>query len=40
MNFTAENHCGITIDDVVLATVASGQDPRAIGCLRARAPGA
>ena len=29
----------VGIKDVVLVSVASGQDPRAMGCLRARAQG-
>ncbi|MDE2362700.1 MAG: ABC transporter substrate-binding protein [Hyphomicrobiales bacterium] len=39
ISFTPENHSGIGIKDVVLVSVASGQDPRAMGCMRARAPG-
>jgi branched-chain amino acid transport system substrate-binding protein len=39
ISFTAENHAGIGLKDVVLVSVASGQDPRAMGCMRARAPG-
>jgi branched-chain amino acid transport system substrate-binding protein len=38
-SFTPENHSGIGTKDVVLVSVASGQDPRAMGCMRARAPG-
>ena len=39
ISFTPENHSGISIKDVVLASVASGQDARAMGCMRARAAG-
>jgi branched-chain amino acid transport system substrate-binding protein len=39
ISFTSENHSGVGVKDVVLVSVASGQDPRAMGCLRARAPG-
>jgi branched-chain amino acid transport system substrate-binding protein len=39
ISFTPENHCGVGVEDVVLVSVASGQDARAMGCLRARAPG-
>jgi ABC-type branched-subunit amino acid transport system substrate-binding protein len=39
ISFTPENHSGIGAKDVVLVSVASGQDPKAIGCMRARAPG-
>jgi ABC-type branched-subunit amino acid transport system substrate-binding protein len=39
ISFTSENHSGIGVKDVVLVSVASGQDARAMGCLRARAPG-
>jgi branched-chain amino acid transport system substrate-binding protein len=38
ISFTPENHSGIGVKDVVLVSVASGQDARAMGCLRARAP--
>ena len=39
ISFATENHSGIGEKDVVLVSVASGQDPRAMGCLRARAAG-
>ena len=39
ISFTPENHCGIPLSDVVLASIASGKDPKAIGCLRELAPG-
>lgn len=39
LSLTPDNHCGVSINDVVLVSVASGQDPRALGCMRARAPG-
>jgi branched-chain amino acid transport system substrate-binding protein len=39
ISFTPETHSGIGTKDVVLVSVASGQDPRAMGCMRARAPG-
>ncbi len=38
ISLTAHNHCGIDITDVVLVSIASGQDARAMGCMRARAP--
>jgi branched-chain amino acid transport system substrate-binding protein len=37
ISFSPETHSGISVKDVVLVSVASGQDPRAMGCLRARA---
>lgn len=37
MSFSPENHCGIRIEDIALASIASGQDPRAMGCFRERA---
>lgn len=39
ISFSADNHSGIGARDVVLVSVASGQDSRAMGCMRARAPG-
>jgi ABC-type branched-subunit amino acid transport system substrate-binding protein len=36
INFTPENHCGISIDDMVLAKLASGRDPKAQGIFRER----
>jgi branched-chain amino acid transport system substrate-binding protein len=39
ISFTPENHAGVGVKDVVLVSLASGQDARAMGCLRARAPG-
>ncbi len=38
ISLTEHNHCGIDITDVVLVSIASGQDARAMGCMRARAP--
>ena len=37
VNFTAANHCAIGADEMVMAAVASGTDPRAQGVFRARA---
>ena len=34
MNFTPENHTAIGIDDIALASVASGKDPRSLGVFR------
>ena len=34
INFTPENHTAIGIDDIALASVASGKDPRAMGIFR------
>ena len=34
MNFTPENHTAIGIDDIALASVASGKDPRSMGIFR------
>jgi ABC-type branched-subunit amino acid transport system substrate-binding protein len=36
ISFSDTDHKGISIDDVALATVASGKDPRANGCFRQR----
>ncbi len=38
-SFTAKNHAGLALDDIVLAAVASGRDQRAHGSFRERAPG-
>jgi hypothetical protein len=32
--FTPENHTAIGIDDIALASVASGKDPKAMGIFR------
>jgi ABC-type branched-subunit amino acid transport system substrate-binding protein len=34
MNFTPENHTAIGIDDIALASVASGKDPKSLGVFR------
>ena len=34
INFTPENHTAIGIDDIALASVASGKDPKAMGIFR------
>ena len=39
-NFSATNHAGVSLEDITLASVASGRDPRSISALRERAPGA
>jgi branched-chain amino acid transport system substrate-binding protein len=40
LNFTATNHTGIALEDIALASVASGRSPEGSGCFRERAPGA
>lgn len=40
LNFTETNHAGISMQDITLASVASGKDPRSVGAARLRAPGA
>ena len=37
VNLSAENHCAISADEMVMASVVSGLDPRAKGVFRARA---
>ncbi|HEX2890564.1 ABC transporter substrate-binding protein [Vineibacter terrae] len=37
VNFTPENHTAIAIEDVALASVASGKDPKSLGVFRERA---
>ncbi len=37
LNFSESNHTGIALEDVALASVASGRDQRAHGCFRERA---
>jgi ABC-type branched-subunit amino acid transport system substrate-binding protein len=37
VNFSPDNHCAISADEMVMASVASGTDPRAQGIFRARA---
>ena len=39
VSFTPENHSGIALADITLASVSSGVDKRAMGCMRERAPG-
>ncbi|MBR0799623.1 ABC transporter substrate-binding protein [Bradyrhizobium jicamae] len=39
-NFSPTNHAGVSLEDITLASVASGRDPRSISALRERAPGA
>ena len=34
INFTPENHTAIGIDDIALASVPSGKDPKAMGIFR------
>jgi ABC-type branched-subunit amino acid transport system substrate-binding protein len=34
INFTPENHTAIGIDDIALASVASGKDPKSMGVFR------
>jgi ABC-type branched-subunit amino acid transport system substrate-binding protein len=40
LNFTATNHTGIALEDIALASVASGRTPKGSGCFRELAPGA
>jgi branched-chain amino acid transport system substrate-binding protein len=37
VNFSPDNHCAISADEMVMASVASGTDARAQGVFRARA---
>ena len=37
ISFSPENHCAISADEMVMAAVASGLDPKAQGVFRARA---
>ena len=37
ISFTPENHCALDASQVVMATVLSGKDPKAMGCFRQRA---
>jgi branched-chain amino acid transport system substrate-binding protein len=37
ISFTPENHCALTGDQMVMATLLSGKDPRAMGVFRERA---
>ncbi|AUC99109.1 hypothetical protein CWS35_36325 [Bradyrhizobium sp. SK17] len=37
ITLSADSHSGIGLDDIVLVSVASGLDPRALGCMRERA---
>jgi hypothetical protein len=37
INFTPENHTAIAIEDIALASVASGKDPKGLGVFRALA---
>lgn len=39
ISFTPDNHSGIALADITLASVSSGVDKRAMGCMRERAPG-
>ena len=39
ISFTPDRHSGVGVKDVVLVSVASGQNTRAMGCMRACAPG-
>jgi ABC-type branched-subunit amino acid transport system substrate-binding protein len=38
--FTPEKHSGLDPHDITIASVSSAHDPRTVGCLRLRAPGA
>lgn len=40
LSFTEGNHAGIPMQDLTLASVASGRDVRSVGAARLRAPGA
>lgn len=40
ISFSPTNHCGISMDDITLASVASAKDPRSFVATRLRAPGA
>ncbi|MGJ7510901.1 ABC transporter substrate-binding protein [Variovorax sp. GT1P44] len=37
ISFTSENHCALTGDQMVMATLLSGKDPRSMGVFRERA---
>ncbi len=37
ISFTPDNHCALTGDQMVMATLASGRDPRSMGVFRERA---
>lgn len=37
ISFTPENHCALDASQVVMASVASGKDPRSMSCFRERA---
>jgi hypothetical protein len=37
ISFTPENHCALTGDQMVMATLLSGKDPRSMGVFRERA---
>ncbi|GGC86594.1 ABC transporter substrate-binding protein [Chelatococcus reniformis] len=39
LSFTPEQHCGIDVADLVMATVTSAREPKAMGIFRERAPG-
>lgn len=39
VNFTPDNHRGIGMGDLVMASITSAKDPRAMGIFRERAPG-
>lgn len=40
LSFSETSHAGVPMQDLTLASVASGRDPRSTGAARARAPGA
>jgi hypothetical protein len=37
INFTPENHCALTGDQMVMATLLSGKDPKSMHVFRERA---
>jgi ABC-type branched-subunit amino acid transport system substrate-binding protein len=39
-SFSPENHAGVSLEDITLASVASGRNPKSVSALRERAPGA
>ncbi|MBV9561183.1 MAG: ABC transporter substrate-binding protein [Bradyrhizobium sp.] len=39
-SFSSTRHAGVSLEDITLASVASGRDPRSVSALRERAPGA
>jgi ABC-type branched-subunit amino acid transport system substrate-binding protein len=39
-SFSSTNHAGVSLEDITLASVASGRNPKSVSALRERAPGA